>query len=97
MQVFPTALLPSDGATENIKVIANGHAFRDMDIVYISNSADAAGDAAPLAPSGNGFFYVESASQDAFYLNNSMALDPTWQCAICKVEHFQNWACGRIC
>ena len=55
MQVFPTALLPSDGAVENIKVIANGHGFRDMDIVYISNSADAAGDAAPLTPSGNGF------------------------------------------
>ena len=50
-----TALLPSDGAAENIKVIANGHAFRDMDIVYISNSADAAGDAAPLAPSGQRF------------------------------------------
>ena len=74
MQVFPTALLPSDGAAENIKVIANGHAFRDMDIVYISNSADAAGDAAPLTPSGQRLFYVESASQDAFYLNNSMAL-----------------------
>ena len=59
---------------ENIKVIANGHGFRDMDIVYISNSADAAGDAAPLTPSGQRLFYVESASQDAFYLNNSMAL-----------------------
>ena len=75
MQVFPTALLPSDGAVENIKVIANGHGFRDMDIVYISNSADAAGDPAPLTPSGQRLFYVESASQDAF---TSTTAWPLW-------------------
>ena len=39
MSVFPTNVIASDTNTDNIKIIANGHDFNDMDIVYIPINA----------------------------------------------------------